>query len=115
MDLAALAVDREEIIPIHPAMGDTGLRVIVCSPMSKEYNSAVARLQPDAANLSIEVFIAEAATIEIKGADNFDNSQESISALLRDDRYYWLPLSIYDHIAKKKGYLQKIAERLKPM
>lgn len=100
MNLSDLAIQSTEIIPVvHPDHGETELKVEIHHPMSRGYNAALARMIADGLDkeLPLAVLVAEAAFIRFHGEDSGAGAE-----ILRDERFFWLPMFIYSHINKKK-------------
>lgn len=120
MKLSELRADSETFSPQHPSMGDVGITFTIHSPFSREHNSATARLAPellkDGGNW--EVFQAESVMSDWSGIEDADGnpipfSAEKCAELFRDPAFFWMPLQVCEVLAKKKGYLQTILNRLK--
>lgn len=100
MNLNELAIQSTEIIPVvHPEHGETELKIEIHHPLSRGYNAALARMIADGLDkeLPLAVLVAEAAFIQFHGEDSGAGVE-----ILRDDRFFWLAVSVYNHINKKK-------------
>jgi len=100
VNLNELAIQATEVIPVvHPDHGETELKVEIHHPLSRGYNAALARMIADGLDkeLPLAVLVAEAAFIQFHGEDSGAGAD-----ILRDDRFFWLAVSVYNHINKKK-------------
>lgn len=100
MNLNELAIQSTEIIPVvHPDHGETELQVEIHHPLSRGYNAALARMIADGLDkeLPLAVLVAEAAFVQFHGEDSGAGVE-----ILRDDRFFWLAVSVYNHVNKKK-------------
>lgn len=100
MKLSDLCIPATEIIPVvHPDHGETELKVELHHPLSRGYNAALARMIADGLDkeLPLAVLVAEAAFIQFHGEDSGAGVE-----ILRDERFFWLAVSVYNHINKKK-------------
>lgn len=101
MNLSDLAIQATEIIPVvHPDHGETELTVEIHHPLSRGYNAALARMIADGLDkeLPLAVLVAEAAFVQFHGEDSGAGVE-----ILRDDRFFWLAVSVYNHVNKKKA------------
>ena len=100
MNLNEFAIQSTEIIPVvHPERGETELKVEIHHPLSRGYNAALARMIADGLDkeLPLAVLVAEAAFIQFHGEESGAGVE-----ILRDERFFWLAVSVYNHINKKK-------------
>ena len=101
MKLTDLAIPATEVIKVvHPDHGETDLSVEIHHPMSRGYNAALGRMVAEGLDkeLPLAVLIAEAAFVQFHGEDSGAGAE-----ILRDERFFWLPVFIYEHINKKKA------------
>ena len=84
---------------VHPDHGETELQVEIHHPLSRGYNAALARMIADGLDkeLPLAVLVAEAAFVQFHGEDSGAGVE-----ILRDDRFFWLAVSVYNHVNKKK-------------
>lgn len=121
MNLADLKAVSEEIAPLHPELGEVGISFTVCSPFSREHNSATSRLskellkESDDYQRDWEIFQAESLVTGWSGIDEdgkpLEFSKEKLSEIFRNPDYHWMVSQVCEHISKKKGYLQTISQR----
>ena len=100
MKLTDLAIPATEVIKVvHPDHGETDLSVEIHHPMSRGYNAALGRMIADGLDkeLPLAVLVAEAAFIQFHGEDSGAGVE-----ILRDERFFWLAVSVYNNINKKK-------------
>lgn len=100
MNLTDLAIQSTEFIKIvHPEHGETDGTVEIHHPMSRAYNAALGRMVADGLDkeLPLAVLVAEAAFVQFHGEESGAGVE-----ILRDERFFWLPVLIYEHINKKK-------------
>lgn len=103
MKLESLTLPDSVVEIHHPDDIEVKISVRTRHPQSREYNAARVELSKDE-DQTLAAVVAEAATIEINGIDDFDNSPESIRDFLRDPRFFWVAAEIArPYIEQKKS------------
>ncbi len=128
MKLADLKTTTEVITPLHPALGDVGVKFNVCSPFSREHNAATARLHGEIFSdkseledtVKWDIYQAEAVMVGWSGIENEDGTPmefnaQNLAELFRNPDLYWMVQQVGEYLSKKKGYLQTMLNRLKDL
>lgn len=103
MKLESLTLAESVVDIHHPDDADIKISVRTRHPQSREYNAARVELSKDD-DQTLAAVVAEAATVEVIGIDDFDNSPESIRNFLRDPRFFWVAAEIArPYIEQKKS------------
>lgn len=106
MNIDDLVLIDKEVTIHHPDDDSITLAVKTRHPNSRDFNLLKMEAMKDESQ-SIATAIAIAATVEIDGIDDFDNSRDSISGLLSDDRFFWIAAEISAPYLEQKKSLTK--------
>jgi len=122
MDIKELGTQNEVIDVIHPQAGDVGIKFTVCDPLSAEFANASARIDRSKSGSDWSSFVINQALCAVVGWSGVTEDEKEIpfskelaKEYLTNPEYYWLCVAVDEHFGKKKGYMQTIMNRLKPL